>query len=179
MDNNKFTFSNLESDNLLEEDRNSIDIGEMPGWWDESDEFSNRCLIMTEEQILKRLKKVVRAQFGVSRDSITLETHFVDDLGADSLDVVEMMLRFEEAFLVPIRDDDAAKLGTVGDVYDYLKYGLKLKLQRVKQRIRIKLQRKRLRRLEEGHVYTKEDMRRDYEKLLSMIEDLRDDVITD
>nr|YP_009674943.1 acyl carrier protein [Rhizochromulina marina]QDH81794.1 acyl carrier protein [Rhizochromulina marina] len=98
-------------------------------------------------------------------------------MGADSLDIVEMMLRFEEAFLVPIRDDDAAQLATVGDVYDYLKYGLKLKLQRVKQRIRIKLQRKRLRRLEEGHLYTKEDMKRDYEKLRSMIEDLRDDVM--
>lgn len=162
----------------LEEDRiQDSEIDEMPGWWDESDEFSNRCLIMTEEQILKRLKKVVRAQFAVPRDSITLETHFIDDLGADSLDIVEMMLRFEEAFLVPIRDEDAAMLGTVGDVYEYLKYGLKLKLQRVKQRIRIKLQRKRLRRLEEGHVYTKDEMKKDYEKLLSMIEDLRDDVM--
>lgn len=161
---------------LMKQDR-MTDSEELPGWWDQSDEFGNRCLIMTDEQVLKRLNKVIRVQFGVSRDSITLDTNFVSDYGADSLDLVEMMLRLEEAFLVPIRDDDATKLATVGDVYEYIKYGLKLKLKRVKQRIRIKLQRKRLLRLEQGQAYTSEDMKNDFKKLEIIMDDLRDDVM--
>lgn len=151
-----------------------VKLGPIPGWWDECDEFTNRCLIMTDEQVLKRLMTIICGQFSITSDSVSLETNFMDDLDADSLDIVEMMLRCEEAFLVPIRDDDTILLNTVGDVYEYIKYGLKLKVQRVKERIRIKLQRKRLRRLAQGNLYTLDEIKRDYEKLLMMFEDLRE-----
>ena len=99
---------------------------------------------MIEQQVEQSVKKIVMAQFGVSANEITPETHFVDDLSADSLDLVELMLRLEEVFLVPIQDEEAMKLETVGAVYDYISYGLKLKLQNVKKSVRLKLQRKRL-----------------------------------
>ena len=71
--------------------------------------------------MLERLKKVIVEQLGVDENEITLESSFVDDLGADSLDVVELIMALEEEFNVEIPDEDAEKIVTVGDALDYIK----------------------------------------------------------
>ena len=71
--------------------------------------------------ILKRLKEIIAEQFSVSEDSVTMDTSFVDDLGADSLDVVELTMALEEEFDLPEADDEElVKLQTVGDVVKYI-----------------------------------------------------------
>ncbi|MEE2753181.1 MAG: acyl carrier protein [Candidatus Latescibacterota bacterium] len=59
-------------------------------------------------------------QLGVDADNVTPEAHFIDDLGADSLDTVELVMAFEEEFDIEIPDEDALKLETVGNAIDYL-----------------------------------------------------------
>ena len=59
-------------------------------------------------------------QFEIDPETITAETNIVDDLGADSLDVVELIMSLEDSFGITINDDDAAKLSTVGAIVDYL-----------------------------------------------------------
>jgi acyl carrier protein len=59
-------------------------------------------------------------QLGVDADNVTPEAHFIDDLGADSLDTVELVMAFEEEFDIEIPDEDAEKLETVGNAIDYL-----------------------------------------------------------
>ncbi len=71
--------------------------------------------------MLERLKKVIVEQLGVDENEITLDSSFVDDLGADSLDVVELIMALEEEFNVEIPDEDAEKIVTVGDALDYIK----------------------------------------------------------
>lgn len=71
--------------------------------------------------IFKRLQEIIAEQFSVDEDSITLDTSFVDDLGADSLDIVELTMAFEEEFDIPEADDnELIKLHTVGDVVNYI-----------------------------------------------------------
>lgn len=71
--------------------------------------------------IEQRVKEIIADQLGVEIEKITPEAKFVDDLGADSLDVVELIMAFEEEFNVEIPDEDAEKIATVGDVLDYIK----------------------------------------------------------
>ena len=71
--------------------------------------------------MLDRLKKVIVDQLGVEESEITLESSFIDDLGADSLDIVELIMALEEEFSVEIPDEDAEKIRTVGDALDYIK----------------------------------------------------------
>lgn len=68
-----------------------------------------------------KVKEIVVDQLGVDEDSVTLNSSFVDDLGADSLDIVELIMAFEDAFDVEIPDADAEKISTVGDAVDYIK----------------------------------------------------------
>ncbi|NPA41820.1 MAG: acyl carrier protein [Aquificae bacterium] len=68
-----------------------------------------------------RIKEIIADQLGVEQEKITPEAKFVDDLGADSLDVVELIMAFEEEFGIEIPDEDAEKIQTVGDVINYLK----------------------------------------------------------
>jgi len=71
--------------------------------------------------IFERLCAIIAEQFSVSEDSITMSTTFVDDLGVDSLDVVELTMAIEEAFDVPEFDDELiAELVTVGDLFQFL-----------------------------------------------------------
>lgn len=71
--------------------------------------------------IYERLRALIAKQFSVSEDSISMETSFADDLGADSLDVVEMTMALEEEFDIPeTEDEELVKLITVGDVYRYI-----------------------------------------------------------
>ncbi len=68
----------------------------------------------------KRIKEIIMEQLGVDEDQITSEASFIDDLGADSLDTVELVMAFEEEFDVEIPDEEAEKIRTVKDVMDYL-----------------------------------------------------------
>ena len=77
---------------------------------------------MEESDIFSRVKEVIGEQLGIDDlDTITIETTFIDDLGADSLDVVELIMAFEEEFDMEIPDTDAEKVVTVSDVVDYIK----------------------------------------------------------
>ena len=76
----------------------------------------------TEELgIEERVKEIIIKQMGANKDQIALETSFVNDLGADSLDTVELVMEFEDAFDINIPDDDAEKIQTVGDAIKYIK----------------------------------------------------------
>jgi acyl carrier protein len=75
---------------------------------------------MDEQQVYEQVKKVVVEQLGVSDSEITREASFVDDLGADSLDTVELVMALEEAFSTEIPDEDAEKIKTIGDTVTYL-----------------------------------------------------------
>jgi acyl carrier protein len=68
-----------------------------------------------------QIKGIIVDQLGVSGDEIVPEASFIDDLGADSLDIVELVMAMEEAFDVEIPDDDAEKIQTIGDAISYLK----------------------------------------------------------
>ena len=68
-----------------------------------------------------KVKEIVVEQRGVDEDAVTMSASFVDDLGADSLDIVELIMAFEEAFDIEIPDADAEKISTVGDAVEYIK----------------------------------------------------------
>jgi acyl carrier protein len=70
--------------------------------------------------IEERVKKIVVEQLGVKEDEVTLEASFVDDLGADSLDTVELVMALEEEFETEIPDDEAEKITTVQQAVDYI-----------------------------------------------------------
>jgi acyl carrier protein len=74
----------------------------------------------TVKQIVEKVKQIIREQLGVEDDEITPTASFVDDLGADSLDTVELVMALEEAFNIEIPDNDAEKMKTVQDVIDYI-----------------------------------------------------------
>ncbi len=71
--------------------------------------------------IEERVKKIVVEQLGVKEDEVTPEASFVDDLGADSLDTVELVMALEEEFETEIPDEDAEKITTVKQAVDYVK----------------------------------------------------------
>ena len=70
--------------------------------------------------IEERVKKIVVEQLGVKEDEVTLEASFVDDLGADSLDTVELVMALEEEFETEIPDDEAEKITTVQQAVNYI-----------------------------------------------------------
>lgn len=71
--------------------------------------------------MLDKIKEIVVEQLGVDMEQVTPEANFVDDLGADSLETVELIMAFEEEFDIEIPDTDAEKIKTVQDVIDYIK----------------------------------------------------------
>jgi acyl carrier protein len=68
----------------------------------------------------ERVIEIVSEQMGVAKDQVTRETHFVNDLGADSLDTVELVMEFEEEFDITIPDEEAEKIQTVGQAITYI-----------------------------------------------------------
>ncbi len=76
---------------------------------------------MSTEEVFEKVKKVIVDQLGVSESSVTMEASFIDELGADSLDIVELVMALEEEFDIEIPDSDAEKVVTVGDVVEYIK----------------------------------------------------------
>ncbi|QHS22215.1 acyl carrier protein [Virgibacillus sp. MSP4-1] len=70
--------------------------------------------------VFERVKKVIVDQLEVEEAKVTMEASFSDDLEADSLDVVELVMELEDEFDMEISDEDAEKIGTVGDAVDYI-----------------------------------------------------------
>ena len=69
--------------------------------------------------IFEKVQEKVAEQLGIDAEEVLLESSFIDDLGADSLDIVELLMALEEEFDIEIPDEEAEKLVTVGDVVDY------------------------------------------------------------
>jgi acyl carrier protein len=76
---------------------------------------------MNPDAIFEKVKEVIVEQLGVEDETVTTETSFIDDLGADSLDIVELIMALEEEFDLQIPDSEAEKIATVGDVIEYIK----------------------------------------------------------
>lgn len=70
--------------------------------------------------ILEKVRDILSEQLGINPEEIKMESSFVDDLGADSLDVVELIMALETEFDLEIEDEDAEKVSTVGDIVEYL-----------------------------------------------------------
>lgn len=75
---------------------------------------------MVDAAIYDRLKNIVVEQLGVDEEDVTMQASFVDDLNADSLDLVELIMSLEEEFGLEISDEDAEKIVTVGDAANYI-----------------------------------------------------------
>jgi acyl carrier protein len=75
---------------------------------------------MSEKSISEKVKDIIVEQLGVNPEQVTETASFIEDLGADSLDTVELVMAFEEEFGVEVPDEDAEKLQTVGNVVDYI-----------------------------------------------------------
>jgi len=77
-----------------------------------------------KDSIEVRVKEIIVNELGVEAEKVTPEASFVEDLGADSLDTVELVMAFEEQFGIDIPDEDAEKMGTVGEAIKYLQSNL-------------------------------------------------------
>ena len=75
---------------------------------------------MEREELLKKIKSIVSDKLSISEEQITEEASFIDDLGADSLDTVELVMALEDEFNMDIPDEEAEKLNTVGKAMDYI-----------------------------------------------------------
>ena len=73
-----------------------------------------------DSKIFEKIVKILSAQFKAEEEDITMETNIIEDLGADSLDVVELIMAFEDEFAISLPDEDVAKLKTIGNIVDYI-----------------------------------------------------------
>ncbi len=76
---------------------------------------------MSSEEVFEKVKAIIVEQLGVTDSAVTMEASFIDDLGADSLDIVELVMALEEEFDIEIPDTDAEKVVAVSDVVEYIK----------------------------------------------------------
>ena len=76
---------------------------------------------MSTEEVFEKVKAIIVEQLGVTESAVTMEASFIDDLGADSLDIVELVMALEEEFDLEIPDTDAEKVVAVSDVVEYIK----------------------------------------------------------
>jgi acyl carrier protein len=77
-------------------------------------------MIAVEQRIFDKLQEIIAEQLGVDPEKVTQEASFIDDLEADSLDMVELIMALEETFGISISDTDAGKIKTVGGVLEYI-----------------------------------------------------------
>lgn len=89
-----------------------------------SAEFGDRSSNMTEAEIQEKVISIVAEQMGVEKGEITIDTNFVNDLNADSLDTVELVMEFEDEFETSIPDEEAEKIQTVGQAIQFIKGSL-------------------------------------------------------
>jgi len=75
----------------------------------------------SKDQIFDKVKAIIVDQLGVEEDEVNAESSFIEDLGADSLDIVELIMALEEEFEIEVPDEDAEKLATVTDAVEYIK----------------------------------------------------------
>ena len=83
--------------------------------------YTKGGVMMNTEEVFEQVKKIIVEQLGVTETAVNMDASFIDDLGADSLDIVELVMALEEEFDIEIPDSDAEKVGTVGDVVNYIK----------------------------------------------------------
>jgi acyl carrier protein len=76
--------------------------------------------VIVEKTVERRVIEIIVEQLGVSEEEVTIEASFIEDLGADSLDLVELIMAMEEEFGIEISDEDAEKIQTVQDVVNYI-----------------------------------------------------------
>ena len=79
---------------------------------------------MSQEEIFEKVKSIILEQLGVTESSVTMEASFIDDLGADSLDVIQIIMGIEEEFDIEIPNDAAEQIVTVGDAVEQIKAAL-------------------------------------------------------
>jgi acyl carrier protein len=74
----------------------------------------------TKAEVIEKVKSLISQNIGVGTEEIAPDSSFIDDLGADSLDIVELVMNFEDSFGIEIPDEDAEKISTVQDAIDYI-----------------------------------------------------------
>jgi acyl carrier protein len=79
---------------------------------------------MSNDHVFESVKKILVDQLGVEEDLISMESNFIDDLNADSLDIVELVMAMEQEFSISIPDEEAERIKTVGDAVDFIKTNL-------------------------------------------------------
>jgi acyl carrier protein len=77
--------------------------------------------VANKEQVFDKVRQIIVDQLGVDEEEVTIEASFIDDLGADSLDIVELIMALEEEFGLEIPDDEAEKISTVNDAVEYIR----------------------------------------------------------
>ncbi len=82
--------------------------------------MEKQVVALSEEEIREKVVKIVSEQMGVDKAEISMETSFVNDLNADSLDTVELVMEFEDQFELSIPDEEAEKIQTVGDAVQHI-----------------------------------------------------------
>ena len=80
---------------------------------------------MTQEEIFEKIKGIIVEQLGVTDTAVTMEASFIDDLGADSLDTVQLIMELESEFDIEIPDEESTKIKTVQDAIDFIKANAK------------------------------------------------------
>lgn len=79
---------------------------------------------MSKNETFEKIKKIIVERFGIDEEKVTNDMTFKDDLGADSLDIVELVMELEDVFGTEISDDDAENISSVGDAVDYIEANL-------------------------------------------------------
>ena len=77
--------------------------------------------VSNKDAIFQRVREIVAEQLGKDEEEVTMDSAFIEDLGADSLDIVELIMALEEEFDMEIPDEDAEKIATVGDAVEYIR----------------------------------------------------------